>query len=176
METSIFLPRCGVEWYCEGMANLGPQLQEWVTQVRADYYTYRGAAAKLKSSAHSSYDKAVMALSGGALGLSLTVLKEHPLGGNQWVDLGLATAAMIFWAASVALIFISLYTSIKSADRTIELVDEKLKLPDDELVENYKFESNGWNTWTAWLNFFAGAGFVCGVISFVMFLNKNLSS
>ena len=113
----------------------------------------------------SEFDKAVLALSGGALGISMTFLKDIVLargihdGEALWL-------AWCFWGASVTCTLISFYTSAAAFRKAIKQLR----------AGRHHEESPGgsFDCFTKVLNFLAGGFFVAGVVSIVIFAATNL--
>jgi hypothetical protein len=126
---------------------------------------YRKGLIKAEQEMQLSYDKAVMALSGGALGISFTFLKEV-VGKATIVHSFWLLAAWICWGTSATSTLMSFYTSTRALRRAILQTDEKLVYL--ELV-------GGWSTrLTKILNFSGGFLFLAGLVSIVIFVAYNL--
>jgi hypothetical protein len=126
---------------------------------------YRKSLEKLERRMRSQYGKAVMALSGGALGLSFSFLKEI-VGKKGIVSGGYLLAAWVCWGASVTCTLFSFYTSALALRRAVGQVDnEKL----------YTEVPGGWlDLLTEVLDFSSGLLFLGGVIALVLFVYRNL--
>lgn len=109
------------------------------------------------------FDKAVIALSGGALGISIGLLKD--VFGRATVSAtGFLLAAWVFWAISLAATLYSFYFSAKA-------YREELKRLDDHIT--YLPKRNSWTILTAFLNAASGILFILGIISIIVFLKFN---
>lgn len=133
---------------------ISPELEkyrEWLVQV--DYQ------------ASVSFDKAVMTLSGAALGISITFL--HDVAPNPLVETKIFLAiSWIAFAVSLASILVSYLTSMGSLRRTIKEVDAGTIYD--------KKKPGGLPTWvTEFLRITAAIGFLVGVVSFFLFAFKN---
>ncbi|MCX6916246.1 MAG: hypothetical protein NT167_24920 [Verrucomicrobia bacterium] len=126
---------------------------------------YRKSLQALEQQMQSQYDKSVMALSGGALGLSLSFLKEI-VGKKGIVSGGYLLAAWCCWGASVACILASFYTSVLAMQHAVKQVD------DDSIYT--ALETGRFDLLTKVLNITAGLLFVVGVIALVLFVHRNL--
>lgn len=129
---------------------------------------YREKLQALEQRMQSQYDKAVMALSGGALGISMAFLKDIALrqGAHQSVyGGGYLLAAWISWGFSVTCTLYSYYTSTLALQRAIKQTDEE-KI--HTTVVGGRF-----NIVTKILNASAGSLFMVGVIFLVVFVWKN---
>jgi hypothetical protein len=128
-------------------------------------FDYRKTLQALEQKMQSEYDKAIMALSGGALGVSMTFLKDVVLdhgvhGGNflLW--------SWICWGTSVTCTLFSFYTSAQALRRAVRQTDERAIYLE---IAGGKF-----NCVTKILNFCAGGLFMLGVILIVLFASCNL--
>jgi hypothetical protein len=126
---------------------------------------YRKTLQALEQKMQSEYDKAIMALSGGALGVSMTFLKDIVLdhgvhGGNflLW--------AWICWGASITATLFSFYTSGQALRRAVQQTD------DDKIFG--EIVGGKFNCITKILNFNAGVLFMLGVILIAVFASRNL--
>lgn len=113
-----------------------------------------------------AYDKAVMTLSGGALGISMTFIHDlapAPVAGTLlWLGL-----AWISFGTSVASILISKLTSQWALDRALEQFDNR-KIDSQRPGQAY-------SVLTTVLNVVAGATFLLGVVALAWFAISNLS-
>jgi hypothetical protein len=126
---------------------------------------YRDSLLTMEQKMQGDYDKAVMTLSGGALGVSFTFLKEVVR------QAGISSpsyllAAWICWGASATCTLFSFYTSALALRRAISQTDDKLIYL--ELI------GGRYTTITKILNFSGGALFLMGVVSVVIFVARNL--
>lgn len=113
-----------------------------------------------------AYDKAVMTLSGGALGISMTFIHDlapTPVAGTfLWLGL-----AWISFGTSIASILVSKLTSQWALDRALEQFDSgeiKGQRP-----------GQGYSVLTSVLNVLAGVAFLLGVFALAWFAISNLS-
>jgi preprotein translocase subunit SecY len=126
---------------------------------------YRKALQDAGQRMQTQYDTAIMALSGGALGVSMTFLKDIVLakGVHNGVALLIAWSC---WGASVTCILISFYSSVAAFRKAVDQLDEKTI---------YVQKPGGTSDCaTKVLNFLAGLFFVLGVIFIVVFAASNL--
>jgi len=118
----------------------------------------------------SEYDKSILALSGGALGVSMAFLKDIILQQGQTVRTvvggGFLMSAWLCWGASVTCTLVSFYASTQAFGRAIQQADSGAIY--SEAV------GGRFNTLTKWLNLAAGLLFMVGVISIVLFVHANL--
>lgn len=126
---------------------------------------YRKALLDLEQKTQSAYDKAVMTLSGGALGLTFTFLKDV-VGQRQLNSPGWLLVAWICWGVSITMTLASFYTAGVALRTAVRQTDEK---------EIYLTLVGGtYNTVTKYLNFLSGSLFFIGVCSIVIFVTQNL--
>ena len=122
---------------------------------------YRGTLLKIQEEMQSEFDKTVLALSGGAIALSITLIKElmSPTAAQNSVLLMLS---WFFWALSITFVLCSYFTSAHAMESTITELDR------DGSVSS----SPGglYNMWTRCLNLAAGIGFIAGLVSFLFFV------
>jgi hypothetical protein len=126
---------------------------------------YRELLSSLEEKMQSEYDKAVMTLSGGALGISLTflkdIVKQTPLIHPGWL-----MAAWICWGASVGAVLMSFLTSLNAMRKALRQV---------ELKVIYYEKPGGWlDILTLVLNIMSGGLFLFGVIFIAVFMEQNL--
>ena len=129
---------------------------------------YRKSLLSLQQQMQSEYDKAILALSGGALGISLTFLKDIVVrpGSSEIRTPGFLLLAWVCWGASATCILFSYFTSASALEKAVAQTDTR---------EIYITARGGlFNTVTRWLNAFAGLFFLFGVILLVFFTYKNL--
>jgi hypothetical protein len=140
---------------------LAPPMPEFDTQIS----TYRQSLLELEQKMQSSYDKAVMTLSGGALGVSMSFLKD--VVGTQNVQGGkFLLAAWICWGLSVTGTLASFYTSSCALRKAVQQTDDK--------TIYLELCGGRFNLLTKILNFGAGLLFLAGVASIVVFVAHNL--
>ena len=85
---------------------------------------YRKSLQGVEQQMQSEYDKAIMALSGGALGISMTFLKDVVL--KQGVHGGFfLLAAWVSWGLSVSLTLWSFHTSAEAFRKAIRQTDDQ---------------------------------------------------
>lgn len=126
---------------------------------------YRKGLQLLEQQMQSEYDKAILALSGGALGVSMTFLKDVVI--KQGVEGGgYLLFAWLCWGLSVTCTLSSYYTSTLAMQRAVRQTDDKLI---------YWELAGGWlNQATKALNFAAGILFMIGVVLIVVFVSYNI--
>ena len=136
-----------------------------MTEFEQQLFQYRTSLLDLEQKMQASYDKAVMALSGGALGLSFTFLRDvaktTPL---HWTPYLLA--AWLCWGLSVSCVLCSFLTSALALRKATDQTDAKLIYL--ELV------GGKYNTITKRLNYAGGALFLLGLVLLVIFIGVNM--
>src|SRR5947208_1345484 len=125
---------------------------------------YRELLSKTAQEAQSDYDKAVLTLSGGALGISVAFVKD--IVGAQAAHSWLLIASWVLWGISCASVLVSYYTSGIAFSKEIEDFDKNpagdraISVPD---------------VITKLLNAVGGGLFLIGLLCFCWFAAINLS-
>lgn len=127
--------------------------------------SYREMLEKLKQNSQESYDKTVLSLSAGALGVSFAFVKDivgcWPAQTPGWLF-----AAWVFWGLSVTSVLFSFLCSQKALGKAIKQVDAG---------EIYDKNLGGYlNKATILLNYIAGLCFLLGVITMIVFVANNM--
>jgi hypothetical protein len=128
---------------------------------------YRNWLVAADQKASEAYDKAIMTLSGGALGLSLTFMKDiaqSPRSETIW-RLELSWGCL---AASLAFILLSMLSSQWALRKAIKQVDHGF--PKGTRA------GGGFSILTSLLNIFSGIAFVLGIGLLAWFTIANLST
>lgn len=132
---------------------------------------YRGLLTKTEQDSQSEYDKAVLALSGGALGLSFAFTKDV-VGTKDLIYSSLLLAAWISWALSSTSILFSFLTSQQALRKAIRQLDKRTS---EEDVEEKMDRPGGWyDCFTAGLNLSGGILFLVGLVMMMLFVSFNL--
>lgn len=118
--------------------------------------------------AQESYDKTLVVLASGALGLSFTIAKEFQPG------LGTDARCLMFlawvaWASSLAAMLASYLTSLQALTLSIRQLDSED--PDDTQASSEKLGGR-WTSATTVLNLLGSVCFVLGVIFFAVLVGK----
>ena len=126
---------------------------------------YRKQLVEAAHKSQENFDKTVLALSGGALGVSFTFLKEvvgtAPIKGPEFL-----VGAWIAWALSAFAVLLSYYLSHMALRVAIRQVD-------DGTI--YKSRPGGvYARFTAVLNISGATLFVLGVLAITLFASSNL--
>ncbi len=126
---------------------------------------YRNQLVEVEQKAQEDYDKATLTLSAGALGLSITFVKNIlPASGVQSVSLLLF--AWVSWTISVALVLASHYFGNLSLRKAISQVD-KGTIRKQRAGGAYDFA-------TAISNLLHGSLFVLGAAFMICFVLQNM--
>ena len=126
---------------------------------------YRSMLLGLEQQMQSAYDKAIMTLSGGALGITFAFLKDVA-DETALKNMGCLLTAWILWGLSVTAVLASFFTSTLALRKAIHQTDGKLI---------YTEVVGGWfNRITSILNPLAGLLFFGGVIAIVLFVGRNI--
>ncbi|HTL71657.1 MAG TPA: hypothetical protein VL863_00035, partial [bacterium] len=80
---------------------------------------YRQSLIAAEQAMQAEYDKGVLTLSGGALGISLVFLKDI-VGTKSLLHGEFLLLAWIFWGLSISFILASYFTSAKAIRRAVE--------------------------------------------------------
>lgn len=119
----------------------------------------------LEHESQRAYDKTVLTLSGGALGVSFAFVKDI-IGEAPIVWKAFLLASWVFWGLSVTCVLFSFFLSQRALHKAIDEVDEK--------IDEGKTPKNYYDTMTRVLNVLGGFLFFTGVISMVVFAAKNM--
>ena len=128
---------------------------------------YRNHCIDAGQKAQDSYDRALLALSGGALGVSLVFLKDI-VGTAPIVSRDLLVAAWVCWTGSIVGIVASFVVSQSALRTAVQQVD----------AGTIRDERPGrwYSRATVTLNGAAGVLFFVGVILMLLFVNDNLGT
>ncbi len=126
---------------------------------------YRNLLIVAEQKAQEDFDKTVLSLSGGALGISFAFVKDivgnKPIANSEFLLL-----SWIAWGLSVTSVLVSFYFSQQALRQAIQQVDAG---------EIYKQSPGGlFSRLTAILNAAGGLLFLAGVILMVVFVSYNL--
>lgn len=132
------------------------------TTPTADMQEYRRSLIALQQDAQVDYDKAILTLAGGALGISFAFFRDITAK-LATTHAGFLLGAWIFWALSLTAALAAFYMSVKAFQKIINEIDEGRE-PDVHKA----------NAPTKVLNKLAGVLFVPGVACAIVFLYQNL--
>ena len=126
---------------------------------------YRATLVKAEQKAEDDFDKTVLTLSGGALGITFAFIKDI-IGNKPVVRSELIFYAWLAWGISISAVLLSFYFSSLALRKAIRQVDHG---------KIYKKRPGGWyDTATAILNAMGGLSFLTGVMLAAMFAHLNL--
>ncbi|MFO0793178.1 MAG: hypothetical protein U0586_03900 [Candidatus Brocadiaceae bacterium] len=112
------------------------------------------------------FDKAILTLASGALGLSITFIKQiapHPKSQSIYFLI----AAWTFFSFSILSTLISFLTSQSACRRQREILDQDISEKEPE-------NKNNAGDWTSRLNYLSIAFFILGIIFLIVFSVFNL--
>jgi hypothetical protein len=140
-------------------------MQQTMTDFENQIDAYCSKLQELEQKMQSEYDKAVITLSGGALGLSFVflrdVVKTSPVRYADWL-----LWSWIAWGVSITCILFSFMTSAYAMRKAIKQTHDKVI---------YIQDAGGvFNVLTLVLNITGGVLFLVGVICIVVFMNGNM--
>ncbi len=114
------------------------------------------------------FDKAILTLASGALGLSITFIKQiapHPKSQSIYF----LVAAWVFFSFSILSTLISFLTSQNACRRQRDILDQNQQTSKKELESN-----NNAANWTNWFNYLSIAFFILGIFLLIIFSVFNL--
>jgi hypothetical protein len=121
---------------------------------------YRKHLVETRQKSQDAYDKTVLALSAGALGITINFVKA--IIGAHPHSTGLLMTAWVCWGVGCAAVLYSHFASVTAHNEAIAALDEDRE-PD-----------KGSDKVTMGLNFASGALFVVGLLLFGLFAYSNL--
>ena len=125
---------------------------------------YRNNLIQAEQKSQDDYDKSIISLSGGALGISLVFYKEV-IGNNAPIHHELLIWSWTAWAASIAAVVVSYFLSRLSLRKAIEQTDNN----------DFSGGVGGWGAkWTSLANALSGTLFVIGIGLFITFSSYNI--
>lgn len=126
---------------------------------------YRKNLQTLEHKSQEFYDKSILTLSGGALGVSFAFVKDIV---GKWPPEGAALLllAWLFWAMSLSSVLFSFFFSQRALRRAIEQVDATAG--QEERLGGLS------DTITSVLNICGGVCFLLGVIAVMVFVSINM--
>ena len=133
-----------------------------VEEIAAEY---RRMLIDLEQKSIESFDKTVLTLSGGALGLSMTFLKNIVGPANEAQILWL-TIAWGCWAFSLVLTLSSFWLSARAMRKAVRQLDN-WKLGQER-------PGGSWDWATENFTLLGGVAFILGVIAMITFIQRNL--
>jgi hypothetical protein len=137
--------------------------QEPVADAALQEYRKHCVSAEQKS--QEDYDKSVLTLSGGALGVSFAFLKDV-VGPGALAQTNLLFAAWLLWGCSIISTLASFWFSQIALRTAIIQVDKN--------TIRRQFPGRSFSRITATLNALGGLAFVAGVVVMVLFVMANI--
>jgi len=126
---------------------------------------YRRMLIDSEHASTESFDKTVLYLSGGALGLSMAFL-QNILGPAEAVQVVYLVAAWVSWALSLIFTLSSFWLSAAAMRRAIKQLDEQ--------TIGQENAGGWWNKATKATTFLGGFAFIVGVFAMIIFVESNL--
>lgn len=125
---------------------------------------YRALLTNIEQKSQEDYDKAILTLSGGALGITFAFVKN--IVGNSPVQHSwLLYSAWVIWTVSLLTTLLSFYISRKALRKAIDQLDKK---------KIYTESPGGYyDKTTSVLNSSSGLLFIAGVILAIIFVTFN---
>ncbi len=129
-----------------------------------DLKKYRSILIDASQKAQESFDKTVLTLSGGALGISFAFVKDF-VEKDQISLSHLLFGSWISWGLSMLCVLVSFFCSQKALSKTVEQVDR----------ERIYSETPGgrWTCAVDFLNVLGGLFFIVGLVSAIVFMGYN---
>jgi len=126
---------------------------------------YRNTLIRAEQAVGSGFDKTLITLSGGALGLTITFIKDI-VGEKDIVCPSLALSSWILWALSLTSLLAAFYFGTQAYRHAIVKLDEGK-------LDN-KNPGGIFSTMTNIFNAIGALSFIVGVIIFIIFTYKNI--
>ena len=138
---------------------------------------YRNVLIALETKSQTEYDRLVVALSGGALGISFAFV-ERFVGDDPPLALWTLVAAWVAWVCSLALMLGSHFFSTKALRKAVIQVDKNLRKAvakvNEEKTDTERVWSNNYDRIVGCLNAFGGITFILGTSFVGVFFLFNL--
>jgi len=132
-------------------------------QRRQELLSHRAGYVHSAGSQSDSFDKNLLLLSGGALGLSAVLLDS-----TRWLPTWHLLLSWVAFSISICLVLVSFKVSEKQFDADIASIDTALK----DGVE-VAFEKSNWSKKLVWINAASGFCFLIGAILFLWFSTQT---
>lgn len=126
---------------------------------------FRRTLLDARQQAQNNYDKHLISLSGGALGVSIAFI-NNIIGNNPIHYQNCLLWAWILWIVSIVTILVSFFSSHRAIEKAIRQVDNR------EVYE--KHLGGGWDKVTSTLNIISGVAFLLGMLLIIFFIYHNL--
>ncbi len=131
-----------------------------------DMKEYRKFIIESSQKCGESYDKTIITLSGGALGISLTFVNNF-LSNNPSKCVAFLVIAWICWAASLVFTMMSLFFNQYAFEKVISQIDEGV-------IDEVKHPGGIWYYLVKIFTGFGAFFFVIGVVSLIIFTKSNI--
>lgn len=142
-----------------------------VSNMDKSLQEYRTHLVNAEQKAQEDYDKTVITLSGGALGISFAFIKDI-IGNNPITFKEILVMGWVCWGLSITLVLISYFLSHLALRKAINQFDTAVK--NSNIGEIYSQRVGGsYSLITAILNIFGGLLFLAGVILITIFVWHN---
>jgi hypothetical protein len=148
----------------------GQKSAQQATEVYAAALAHRSTLARLEEQTQSDYDKAVMSLSGGALGVSLLYIRQVA-DSPPYAYWSILLVAWSAWTLSVTSCLFSLAISGVALRKEIDQLDEELLQERPGTIDEKKAKGGRvWDAVTGFLNWAGSILFVVGAVSMFGFV------
>ena len=125
---------------------------------------YRKSLIEIEQRIGAGYDKTLIPLSGGALGLTVTFIKDIVTPASA-VNTWLAVSAWSAWAISLASLLLALCFGTSAYRHAITMLD-------NDTLDSKK-PGGFYTTLTTFFNISGGLSFLAGVVLFIYFTYSN---
>lgn len=145
------------------LSNTNKSEEEIRAEIGAEYRQHLVLA---EQKTQEDYDKSILSLSGGALGVSFAFI-DKILQGREPEFLWMLTGAWILWGLSIAAVIFSFFCSRQALRKAIDQVDkgEDLQKPGGIM-----------SAITERLNIISGVAFMVGIVLIAIFATRNLQT
>jgi hypothetical protein len=135
-----------------------------IVRLPQHLYDYRNHLVNAEQKAQEDFDKTVISLSGGALGVSFAFVKDI-VGPAKWQDSSLLLYAWESWGISIIFMLFSYYISLRALRKAIQQVDN---------ADLNKSPGGAYGVFTDILTIGGAILFIVGVAFLLVFITKNL--
>ncbi len=126
---------------------------------------YRALIVAAEQKAQDDFDKSLLTVASGALGVSFAFVKDI-VGDKPLVYPNLLTGAWILWGLSIGCVLFSYYVSRRALRKALEQLDQNTI---------WNASPGGWYSYlTEYLNAFGGIAFLTGIVMMSLFAVWNL--
>jgi hypothetical protein len=152
------------------------EVEEYDVQPQKEaLWKYKQELATDEQKSQESYDKMLTSLSGGALGISITLVQFFDKTGltGQW----LLITAWVSWTLSLTGVLWSFWISVRQLRETMKLIDARthqLKTFNDCEELHGQLTKDRFSPWIRRFNFWSGTLFCIGAMAFAIFAFVNL--